>query len=377
MHSDDLVTTIEGIHAAGLDAERWSDALTKMARIFGAPGATFEVFDKPQWRPSEYHFVGVPQAAELDYLDQYLPLSPRIKWVMRSQAAPVSWDYQMLDEAALRQDIFYEEFLPRLGFRYFLAATLCNTPQHFAIVAVQRSPAQGHVEREGIATMQLMLPHLQQAFDVARRLKGGDDVRRSLEHALDWLADGVALVRADGAVIYANEALRSIVRRGDAIAIRKGRMAFSASEAKTLLERALAGAARLRRGEVRTAVTSDFPVKRSTGAPAYLVSVRPLPDQPDGRAAGAIAMVFVRDPLRRDAAAVQILRDVFGLTDAEANLATALQAGMSLNDYAQSHAVSLNTVYTHLRRIKEKTGCKRLSELIHKLNDMRVPLRAK
>jgi DNA-binding NarL/FixJ family response regulator len=37
--------------------------------------------------------------------------------------------------------------------------------------------------------------------------------------------------------------------------------------------------------------------------------------------------------------------------------------------------VSVNTVYTHLRRIKEKTGCTRMPELIRKLNDLHVPLR--
>ena len=30
---------------------------------------------------------------------------------------------------------------------------------------------------------------------------------------------------------------------------------------------------------------------------------------------------------------------------------------------------------THLRRIRDKTGCRRLSELVRKLNELRVPLR--
>jgi DNA-binding CsgD family transcriptional regulator len=37
--------------------------------------------------------------------------------------------------------------------------------------------------------------------------------------------------------------------------------------------------------------------------------------------------------------------------------------------------LSLNTVYTHLRRIKEKTICHRMPELIRKLNDLHIPLR--
>jgi DNA-binding CsgD family transcriptional regulator len=37
--------------------------------------------------------------------------------------------------------------------------------------------------------------------------------------------------------------------------------------------------------------------------------------------------------------------------------------------------VSINTVYTHLRRIKDKTGANRLPNLIRRLNDLHLPLR--
>jgi DNA-binding NarL/FixJ family response regulator len=56
-------------------------------------------------------------------------------------------------------------------------------------------------------------------------------------------------------------------------------------------------------------------------------------------------------------------------------LAQALQEGMAVTDYARARKLSLNTAYTHLRRIKEKTGCKHMAELIRWLNDLRLPLR--
>lgn len=62
-------------------------------------------------------------------------------------------------------------------------------------------------------------------------------------------------------------------------------------------------------------------------------------------------------------------------TGAEANLAAGLQAGLSLGDYARHHALSLNTIYT-LRRIKDKTGCRKVPELIRRLNDLTLPPRS-
>jgi DNA-binding CsgD family transcriptional regulator len=131
----------------------------------------------------------------------------------------------------------------------------------------------------------------------------------------------------------------------------------------------------LKRGEV-DAVAADFIAARRSGGPPCLVSVRPLLDSaPRGAERRAVAAVFVRDPLRRHAAAIRTLREIFGLTDAEAHLAQALQAGVTLAEYAGSRGLSPNTVYTHLRRLREKTGCTRMGELIHKLNDLRLPLR--
>src|SRR5882672_5011264 len=65
-----------------------------------------------------------------------------------------------------------------------------------------------------------LLPHVRQAFDMSRRLRGTAETRHSLERALDWLADGVMLVRTDGTVVYANEAFQAITRRNDGVRTR-------------------------------------------------------------------------------------------------------------------------------------------------------------
>jgi DNA-binding CsgD family transcriptional regulator len=146
---------------------------------------------------------------------------------------------------------------------------------------------------------------------------------------------------------------------------------FAAADARSRFAAALGSVRRMRAGEAGP-IPDDFPVTRAS-APPYLVSVRPLAGA--ARDDEAEAMVFVHDPLRRNAGMIRVLREVYGLTEAEASVAEALQAGTPLGDYARERGVSLNTVYTHLRHIKDKTRCKRLAELIRKLNDLQVPLR--
>lgn len=211
---------------------------------------------------------------------------------------------------------------------------------------------------------------------MARRLKSAGESRDVLERTLDWLADGVALLRADGTIVYANDSFQAIARHNDGIRIRKNTIEFADSEARTRFNAAIASALKLRTGEQNGAAITDFRAARSAGVQSYFVSVRPVfgragPRQPSQ----AVAIAFVHDPLVRGVAPVGALREVFGLTEAEASLAQALQSGTTLADYARQRALSLNTVYTHLRRLREKTGCNRMTELIHRFNELRLPLR--
>jgi DNA-binding CsgD family transcriptional regulator len=215
-----------------------------------------------------------------------------------------------------------------------------------------------------------------QACDIERGLKRARDTCDTLERALDWLADGVALVRADCTVIYASETFRAIVRRNDGVQLRKGAIEFADAKARGKFSSAVASAQRLRAGGPADALAADFVATRTVGGEPYLVSVRPLLDRRgQWEPSQAVAVVLARDPLAREPAAIGPLRELFGFTEAEAALAQALQSGVTLPDYAGRRTLSLNTVYTHLRRLREKTGCSRMAELIYKLNELRLPLR--
>jgi DNA-binding CsgD family transcriptional regulator len=347
-----------------------------VTRLFGGAAASLEVFKPPLQAPVEFHSFGIPPAGELAYLEHYAALNPRAAFAFGHATQDLLWDYQMLDERAMNRDPFYTWLQPQMDLRYFMAGQFYRTPGECVGVSVHRTRKQGHVNASEVALMKRLMPHFRQALDTAMRLKSARSFGRSLEGALDWLADGVALISQDGRVLYANESLQAIARRADGIRIRRGVIEFVAPDAGTRFSAALAGIHRMRAGHV--GATGDFPVPRRA-APPYLVSVRPVAHSGrdhDGETQ-ATALVFVHDPLQRVAGMIRVLREVFGLTEAEASVADALHAGTPLGDYARERNVSLNTVYTHLRRIKEKTGCTRMAELIRKFNDLRLPLRTK
>jgi DNA-binding CsgD family transcriptional regulator len=375
MAADELLATIDAIYAAGMDGELWPQALGAAIRLIGGTGATLEIFDRSTLANLNFFNFGTPPVGDLDYLEHYMPLNPRMPDALRRKAGDVTWDYRLLDEGGIDGSPFYNEFLAPLDLRYNVIGILRNDETVFSGFTVQRSQRQGHVERAEIALMAQLVPHVARSVDMMRRLKTEQAASRSFERGLDWLLEGVALVRADGSIAYANDSLQAMARAGDGVLIKKNRIEFASASARARFDEALAGIHALRSGATE-ASCADFAAARPSGTAAHVVSVRPLrPTRHEGAMRLPIAIVFIHNPLQRADEDIELLREVFGLTNAEAELALALRKGVPLGEYGATRQVSPNTIYTHLRRLKEKTGCRRLPELIGKLNDVRTLLR--
>jgi len=199
----------------------------------------------------------------------------------------------------------------------------------------------------------------------------------ALEDALDLLADGVALLRRDGGIAYANEALRILAARGNDFRVDRNAVEFPTIDLRNRFAAALSAVQRVE-DPAAAFVLTDFAVPRDHGLPPYTVSVRPLTrartdatHRPD-----AVAMLLIHDPLLTNSAICRMLQELYGLTNAEAHLVQALSTGMTAVAYARSRRVSVTTVYTHLRRTREKTGWKSVAELTRRFHELNVALRA-
>ena len=82
--------------------------------------------------------------------------------------------------------------------------------------------------------------------------------------------------------------------------------------------------------------------------------------------------MFIHDPLTRDAATVELLRQAFGLDAGGSGRGERAALRPVARRLCAHRKISPNTVYTHIRRIKAKTGCTRMPELIRKLDDIQV-----
>jgi DNA-binding CsgD family transcriptional regulator/PAS domain-containing protein len=368
MAADDRLTrTVEAIYAAGAEGGRWTDALAMVADYFGAAGATLEIFDRTTWGVVEFHQARLPEGSEVAYLEHYAADNPRIAYAVRHMSEATLCDYKLIDEQAMDRDGYYMKYLKPSGLRYFLSTQILDGAG--GIVTIQRTRRQGHVDGKQVAMMERLAPHLRRSYEMATRLKAARATAGELEQTIDLLADGVVLLDRSGRIIRANAAFDTIAARNDGIRVAEGEVALTDRTARDRLGSALSDA--LSGDIARSGAAADFSTPRPGGLPDYLVSVRPLASrEKDGKAA---AIIFIRDPLAEGDRHLRQLREIFELTDAEAHLALALTEGLSPGSYARARGVSPHTVYSHLRRIKDKTGATHMPGLIHRLSSAGAP----
>lgn len=111
-------------------------------------------------------------------------------------------------------------------------------------------------------------------------------------------------------------------------------------------------------------------VDRPSGLPAYQLMLRELASSGETleiMKARRLAVVYIHDPVDHGTLVIDSLRNFYGMTEAQARLATTLYAGYSVIDAAEHLGVSINTTRTHLRRMYAKLGVSTQAEFLRQL----------
>ena len=78
-------------------------------------------------------------------------------------------------------------------------------------------------------------------------------------------------------------------------------------------------------------------------------------------------MIFLTDPAARTDTPPARLRQRYGLTEMEAEIASRLVGGMALAEIGNDLGITIHTVRGHLKRLFAKTGTHRQAELLRVL----------
>lgn len=246
---------------------------------------------------------------------------------------------------------FYNNYYRRLGIVQQVAAVGLYDGTSSVTLSICHGDLQRVYGEAELGLLRALTPHWINAYAMIRRMGGLEQQVSTLEHALECspvamfvLDDGLRIQRANAAA----EALlaNGMLGRESGMLVAKGR---ARSGLHGLLQRALRGASQLRGGDVESLVLPD-----AGGLPCGVLTAHRLVRwSPQER---GTLLIFVREVKQAAPGLEAVLRQLFGLTEAESRLAAALYRDADVASAAKACGVTPGTALGRLKVIYGKTG---------------------
>ena len=262
--------------------------------------------------------------------------------------------------ADLRRTGFFDEVLRPQGVGHSAMIGLAKKPDFGVGFSLNRGPRQGPYGEEELHFLERLVPHMQRSIRLGLRIEAYKVLQRNEYQALDQLVHGVVLLDRNAKVLFANAAARAL-ERAAGLRLRNGRIGHTVAAyarrlewlVQSVLQGVPMGAVGVPRGEDGLSLTVLASSVRGKDVDRFA----------EAHLGGAAVMLFLIDPMASAGVPDALLRDAFGLTQAEARVALAVSAGFSIPETASRLRLSSNTVKTHLGKVFAKTGSRRQADL--------------
>jgi DNA-binding CsgD family transcriptional regulator len=353
---DELKRAYRELGETIVDPSTWPRIMEKISAAVGATGALL--------LQSDVRTTDVPHTESLDSLARsYFDDDWHMRDVRAERGVPlllngnrVVVDQDIIAYDELRSLPFYNElFIPR-SFQWFAVVGFTAGPALWGL-SIQRTIQEGPFEAEEARLLATLSDGLTEVATLSTAI--GRVALTSATNALDLVRQPAVAIDCFGLVLDANTSAESLF---DSELCIKGRRLFTSDpQAKSALQKLTE----------RLIVTSDIDplstdpivIRRKEKGP---VAIRLLPVHPAARNPflGARALLTFSSVEARPRPDPILLARIFGLTPAEARLATLVAGGLSPDDIAERFGITRTTARNQLKAVFAKTGTHRQSELV-------------
>jgi DNA-binding CsgD family transcriptional regulator len=354
---------VRALYEAAENPECWLSAMTSVRAWTESFAAHYLIWDKQRNTPL-FSVVdgGYSSGDQATYAQYYGKIDPRLSIANRDPVGEIFNCSQHFYQDYVDKSEFYNDFLIPAGGRYVAIAKLAETSMLSVVIGLHRSVGQGAFDSQQIRPLAQLLPHLAQATKIQLRLQALKERGWVAESALNDMGFGVIVVDCICRPVMMNRMAQVTLDRGDGLngGIAGQPLAAVATGDTARLHGLVAG----RHGPI-----GAVQIGRSSAHAPYHVLVQRLPSLTE-RTLGLheqLALLVIIDPEDEPLVPARVMRDLFGLTVAEAELASALARGARLDEIAEQRQVQLSTVRAQLKSIMNKTDTDRQSSLVRLL----------
>jgi DNA-binding CsgD family transcriptional regulator/PAS domain-containing protein len=363
-----LLELIDLVHSAAEDPARWDPFLRRCGEILQAPVGAIVFEDLRSHRAQIARIVGMDAGLIREYEQYY---AARNAWMTaglpKMTVGEAIRSEMVLPDRELVRTEYYNGFLRQASARHLLAAFLFRDERTLSQISFVRPHRFGECSEHETRMFGHLIPHLQRAFQLHRRLMDMKTEHELAVEALDRVPAGILVLDATGKAILVNRSAREILAAKDGLSLRGDGLHAGDAEETAALHRLLSEALQTGAGK-GIGSGGVLSVSRPSLRRPYSVFITPLrTEQSTFGEPSAVAAVFVSDPERKPETSPEVLRRLYGFTPAESRMAAKLLEGESVEEAAEDLHVSVNTARTHVKSMFDKTDTHRHRELLRLL----------
>ena len=364
---DQVLALIGLIYAAPGDLTAWHTFLRELCSVLDGSTAQFVSHDVSTQAADVALAVHLEPAAIKEYAEYWGSQDP---WVHSKKARDLVFPgavvagEQLVPKSELHRTAYYHEYGRKYDVTQALASVIESGPDRLSFLAVSGGISRPSFAQRETDLLSLLVPHLERALQLHRRLSNAEFVAQGAIDALDRTNEALLILDDHGRVIRVNPWAQALLRARDGLVVDRGELRTATATGTTQLRALVARAIETSRGTGMSPGGVLF-VARPSGLRPLRVVVSPVthrPNLPGPDPAGAI--VLVTDPDRRPVPSDETIRALLSLTPAEARLARALAEGLTLERAAHRLGLTVGTARTRLKTIFHKADVHRQIDLV-------------
>lgn len=356
---------IDLVYDAALDSSLWPTVLERVSDVVGG-GATALLYQNQRSMRGFGLTTRLDPSALSAYYGEFRGANPLTMHNLRAiqsgdRNLGTITDRDVLSKERFVRTDYYGAFARPNGMHSALMLGLTLNNENLATFNVMRPHTRNEFDKAELEMGELIRPHLSRAFCLTQRLSDLQQTNRALGEFIDRSPHGLFLIDNSGVVQQANRAGEKMLREGNGLRLSEGHLGAQSGEVTRTLQKMIWRASEPGDGRVGGSMT----IARPDHALPLSVIVAPVNRENASLfSTGPAAIVCVSDPDSDNAPPAEHLREMFGLTPAEARVALELLEGHDTRAIAQRLKLSFNTVRVHLARIMDKTHTTRQAELV-------------
>lgn len=352
------------IYGALEDPAQWRQFLDEFLKRIGGGHALFVIQYANSPQASVAQYVGATDHDFAEYTTKWAQQDP---WMIRAgfgryPIGKVVPSQEICPDDELEVTQIYNEFLKPRNWHYGGGVYLASGTGQMAVLSCIRAKSLGPLSADELDWWQSLTPHLMRAVRIhgeRERLNGEANL---LRYHFNSGPLGIVQLTEDSLVLAANSVATNLIERKNAFQLSDGRLTATDPNSNQLLQSAIAAVG----SRIRMAQPQPTQIRVRCGNEEMLAIVCESPgsDHPRVGTNAPTVYCYLIDPSEPQRINSEILVNGYGLTPAEAKVASHLGTGVSTENASKALNLSPSTVRTHLTRIFSKTGCRRQSELV-------------